>query len=108
MSHTHVTQQTIKIQKYAVLGACFVLLLLFAFYTYFVSASVLHVVMRQEVERQTAVLSSEVAQLEAEYIHAQHAVSEDIASRHGYVETEEKIFIDRDAATAVALSHTEE
>lgn len=95
---------TIDTQKLAVLCVGSLILVLFALYIYFVSASVLHVVMRQEVEQHSAALSSEIAQLEARYIHAQHAVSEQVASLEGYVATEQKVFIDRNAAPTVALS----
>lgn len=95
---------TIDTQKLAVLCVGSLILVLFALYIYFVSASVLHVVMRQEVEQHSAALKSEIAQLEAQYIHAQHAVSEQVASLEGYVATEQKVFIDRNTAPTVALS----
>lgn len=62
---------------------------------YFLSASVVHVVMRKETNQEIASVSSHVSQLESRYIEAQHRVSDDIASMHGYVVAEEKIFIDR-------------
>lgn len=68
-------------------------------YMYFLSASVVHVVMRKEVDKEIASLSSDVGALEASYIEAQHSVSEDIASLKGYKKTEDKIFIDRTAGT---------
>ncbi len=64
-------------------------------YMYFLSASVVHVVMRKEVDKEIATLSSSVGSLEASYIEFQHSVSKDIASLRGFTQTEEKIFIDR-------------
>lgn len=107
MSKRRTKQQSIDTQKLCVLVAFCCALSLCALYIYFVSATVLHVVMREEVERKIGDLHSEIAALETKYIEAQHAVSADIATREGYVEAENKIFIDRSAA-AVALSEAAE
>lgn len=71
-------------------------------YMYFLSASVVHVVMRKEIDKEMSMLSSNVGELEARYIEVQHAVSEDIASLHGFTETDAKIYIDR--STTLTLS----
>jgi len=83
--------------------ASFVLCLVFASYIYFVSASVVHVVMRKEINQEIASLSSYVSRLESKYIDSQHKVSNDIASMDGFVEVNEKIFIDR-TETSLVLS----
>jgi len=95
--------KTTKLQKdrLYVMSAFSCLAILFALYVYFVSASVLHVVMQQETERKISTLHTKISQLEAEYIAAQHAVSADIASLQGYVATDDKIFIDRTDPTLV-------
>lgn len=66
-----------------------------ALYTYFLSASVMHVVMRKELNQELRQVASEISNYEAEYIELQHEVSADIASLQGYVVAERKIFIDR-------------
>ena len=85
-------------------GALFCLVSVFFAYIYFVGMSVVHVVMRKEVDTQIASLGTSVAELEEQYIDMQHRVSSDIASLQGFVVTDEKIFIDKTAATLV-LSH---
>lgn len=85
----------IERDKLYVASAFSCLLVLFLLYVYFVSASVLHVVMQQEMERNVSMLHTEISKLEAEYIAAQHELSDEIALRSGYVAAEEKIFIDR-------------
>lgn len=70
-------------------------LLLFSLYVYFVSASVVHVVMRTEIDQEVTKIASEISELEGRYIEAQHRVSSDIASLQGYQKTDAKIFIDR-------------
>lgn len=81
--------------------ASVLLLATFVSYIYFVSASVVHVVIRKEVNQEIAKTASYVSQLESQYIEAQHKVSADIASQNGYVATNEKIFIDRTQASLV-------
>ncbi len=70
-------------------------------YMYFLSATVIHVVMRKEVDKEIVALGSTLSELETEFIEAQHAVSEDIASLKGYKHADHKIFIDRSETTLV-------
>lgn len=83
-------------------GALFLLVATVVLYMYFVSASVVHVVVRKEMDTTLASMHSQVGNLEAKYIEAQHAMSADIASRDGYTKTDKKIFIDM-TETPVAL-----
>ncbi|MFT5850012.1 MAG: hypothetical protein ACI9H6_000841 [Patiriisocius sp.] len=84
---------------------CIVLLFacigLFASYVYFISASIVHVVIRTEVNQEVQKRSSEISLLEGRFIEAQHKVSSDIASLQGYTQTSHKVFIDRTAPTLV-------
>ena len=70
---------------------------------YFLSATVVHVVMQKETTRAIYALHSEIASLEAEYIDRQHAISEEIATLHGFVGIESKIFVDK-GDTSLVLS----
>lgn len=93
--------QKIHIEKILVVTLASVCVALFALYMYLVSASVLHVVMRTEVHQEIASISSEISELEGEYIQAQHRVSSDIASLQGYTHTSLKIFIDKTPSSLV-------
>ena len=84
-----------------------VLLAMFGAYVYFVSASVVHVVIRKEINQEIGQLHSEISALETDYISAQHALSSDIATREGFVETGKKIFIDRTTANLVLSDNDE-
>ncbi len=64
-------------------------------YMYFVSASIVHVVIRKEISQDMVKMNSEISQLENQYIAAQHSVSNKIASLDGYKEVKDKVFIDR-------------
>lgn len=83
-----------------------VLSIAFLLYIYFVISSVVHVVIRKELTQEAVALNSYVSQLEATYIDAQHAVSEEIASQSGYVKVADKVFIDRTPATLVLSLQT--
>ena len=72
-----------------------------AFYMYGVASAVTHVVMRAESEQQVQKLRSEISQLEAEYIAAQHRVSQHISMLEGYDEVVVKTFIDRRSPSLV-------
>jgi len=96
--------QKIHIEKILVVTLVSVCVSLFALYIYFVSASVLHVVMRTEVHQQIASISSEISELEGKYIQAQHKVSSDVASLQGYTHTSKKIFIDKTPSSLVLFT----
>lgn len=84
-------------------AALALVLIVFSAYAYLVSASVVHVVMRKEFDREISRTSSYVSQLEARYIDAQHTVSERVATLEGYARTDEKVFIEK-APTSLVLS----
>jgi len=103
MHMTRVTTKTIHIEKAIFMSFASICVLLFALYIYFVSASVVHVVMRTETSQQITKISSEISELESKYIEAQHRVSSDIASLQGYQKTDSKIFIDRNKDSSLVL-----
>lgn len=76
-------------------GAFCACILIIATYMYFVSMSVMHVVMRKEVDTQISLMGTTISNLEEAYIERQHNLSESIATHKGFVIAEEKIFIDK-------------
>lgn len=82
-------------------AAVSLLLLASGAYMYFLSASVVHVVMRQEVGREIATLQKQLSLLEADYIRAQHTLSEEVATQQGFVAVTEKAYIDVSEPTLV-------
>ena len=83
-----------KEQRYLYLGMA-VLLILVAVYIYFVSATVMHVVVRKDTMGDVSAVNSDISKLEATYIAAQHAVSADLATQAGFVVSDEKVFLSR-------------
>lgn len=104
---TRASKQSIHTEKAIFLILATSCLLVFALYMYFVCASVVHVVMRTEVNQEITKLSSDISELEGKFIAAQHKVSSDIASLQGYQETEEKIFIDRNRDSLVLSTRSQ-
>lgn len=96
-----VAQRTLHIEKLLFVSLSSLCMVLFALYIYFISASVVHVVIRTEIGQELAQISSEISELEGAYIAAQHRVSKDIASLQGYVQTQEKLFIDKTPSSLV-------
>ncbi len=72
-------------------------------YMYFLSLSVVHVVMRKETLQEIQQLRSEIAFLESAYIEANHRISQRAADIPGFSSIEEKVFINRDAGAGLVL-----
>ncbi len=81
--------------------ACSLCVTVIATYMYFVSTSIVHVVMRKEIDQELLGLGTTVGQLESQYIEMQHMISNDIATRKGFVLADTKIFIDKTEGTLV-------
>lgn len=73
-------------------------------YMYLLSLSVVHVVMRKELTQSIRTAESDIARLETNFIHAQHTVSERIASATQFYETNDKIFVRRSSGSLVLSS----
>jgi hypothetical protein len=60
------------------------LFVLFGFYVYFISVSVVHVVLRQEAVVEIAALNSRISEYEAQYLTAKHSIDATRAAAHGF------------------------
>jgi len=95
-------QQKKKAQIY--LASAFILLLsLVILYVYFLSLSVVEVVVRKQIDSDISHIHSDISELEETYISMQHSVSQEIAMQQGFVKTTKKVFVDR-SDTDLALS----
>ncbi len=70
-------------------------------YVYFLSISVVHVVMRKEATAQIGQLRSDIAYLEASYIEAKHQISARVASLEGFNQNQRKVFISKEEQSLV-------
>ncbi|MBY0310090.1 hypothetical protein K2Q16_03025 [Patescibacteria group bacterium] len=94
---SYITPSTITATLLFAIGCCVVL------YIYFVAASVLHVVVKQDVDVRSSAVRSELASLETSLIAAQHEISNRLALSNGYNEEDDKVFIRRGESDDVAL-----
>ena len=88
--------RTLQINNPLVTSLCMGLLIVSVVaYMYFLSLSVVHVVMRKEATAQIGQLRSDIANLEASYIEAKHQISAKVATIDGFSQNQEKIFISK-------------
>ncbi len=80
--------------KYQTIFLIAILLSLVIIYMYFLSSSVVNVVVAREYSRSTAQVMSEITELEAKQITRQHNIRQEIALQDGYVSVDEKFFVD--------------
>lgn len=100
--------RTLQINNHHITSVCFGLLIFgVVAYMYFLSLSVVHVVMRKEATAQIGQLRSEIAKLETSYIEAKHQISAKVANLDGFNETNEKIFISKTEQNLVLRSENE-
>jgi len=94
--------------KRAFMLLSFVAVMLFVLYIYFISASIVHVVMRTEINQDATEIASDISTLESKYIAVQHKVSSEVATLNGYQKAPQKIFIDRAEDTLVLRNALDE
>ncbi len=100
--------KTHKLTTSRVLYICSVLLvILFLIYMYLVSASVMHVVIREENRQEGEKVKSEISNLETRLISRQHIINEEVVAQYGFKKNAKKIFIDRTPDTLVLSSQTQ-
>jgi hypothetical protein len=84
----------VRNQHHLITAGCLTLLISgVVAYMYFLSLSVVHVVMRNEVIQSISQLRSEIAYLETSYIEANHQISSRVATLDGFNTVNNKIFI---------------
>lgn len=73
-------------------------------YMYFLTMSVVHVVLRKEVVTSIRDVESQIASLESSYINAQHTVSDQMATLESFTQNDNKIFVTRGDKPTLVLS----
>lgn len=73
-----------------------ILIILFAsMYMYFVSSSIVNVVLRKEIETEIVKIHSQVGELESQYLALENNITMDRALSMGFVKLSDKKFITR-------------
>ena len=79
----------------------FIAVLLMAAYMYFLSSAVVNVVLSREHSQNIRSVNSEITELEANYISAQHTILREVALQDGFVQVTDKTFVTEPAAILV-------
>ncbi len=96
-------------ERHLITIACFgVLVLSVVAYMYLLSVSVVHVVMRKDLNREVVQLRSEIAILESSYIEASHKISQRVATADSFSAVKDKIFIHTTSDTSLVLRTSNE
>jgi len=77
---------------------------LFGLYIFFVSSSIVNVLVREEIELEIAQLHSQIGEIESTYIVQKDAISLDLAYSLGFIDATSKIFITRKTLSKVGLT----
>jgi hypothetical protein len=87
--------------------ACACFLVAFSLYVYFLSASVVNVVMRQEIDQEIRTVNATLADLESRYITARSRITEAEAFERGFEKGAEKTYVSKTPENLV-LSRNDE
>jgi hypothetical protein len=83
-------------------------LTLFGLYIYFISASVIHVIARKEIDQKIARVNSHIGEFESTYIAAKQAITPDTIAQYGFVAASpSKIYVQKAPTNLVLLTHNE-
>lgn len=91
--HTSRTAILYAEERLLVTLSLMLLFIAFALYMYFLSASVLNVVMRQEIDAEIHTTQTKISALESRYIIAKTNITPDVAVAHGLLKSDQKTFI---------------
>lgn len=92
---------TLPLQHYALLLASCLTLLLAALYMYFLSVSVIHVVISRENEEKIHRVAADIASLEATYMEKKIEIASSIVGENGYVTANKKVFVNKGQTSVV-------
>lgn len=101
MTKQHTKKIVVQREALLVYILFFAIGILGALYMYFLSASIIHVVMRTETEANIGTIYSELSNYETELMLVQYKISEEVATLEGYTEATNRIFVDRKGQSLV-------
>ena len=99
MTRTH----TIHIQRNVIWSLFAILATLTALYMYFISFSIVHVVLQKETEQAISKENARLGTLEAKLIASRRAITEDVVLAQGFVPVARKQFATRSSLLTTAL-----
>lgn len=94
-------------ERNALMALLAFLFIAFSMYMYFLSVSVLNVVIRQEIDAEIRDTHTELSLLEGRYISAKSNVTEEAATARGFTRAREKTFVRKEPANLVLSRNNE-
>lgn len=94
-------------ERAAVVFATAFFVMSFALYMYFLSASIVNVVMRQEIDLEIRNTNARIAELEARYSSAKNTITEDQATTYGFISTLSKTYVSKKGENVVLSKNDE-
>lgn len=91
-------------EKRALAGLFVVMFILACLYGYFIGSSIINTLVRGEIEKDMAVISSDISGLESEYIARKDLIDGDFAYSMGFVDVSKKRFVSRTLFVGKGLS----
>jgi len=96
----------INIFEKRVLTALVVLVfILVGFYGYFISKSIVNVIVREEINNDVVVVSSAISELEFEYIAHKNTINKEFANKAGFTKLASKRFVARKSFAKLSLEN---
>ena len=107
MTRTHTTTPYAREQR-IFFAALSLLLIFFGAYVYLVSASIVNVIVRKEINQEITRINSHIGDLEAAYITAQQRVAEESIGEFGFATApQKKVYIARTSPNVVLVFNDE-
>lgn len=82
----------------------FSIFILSGLYIFFVSSSIINVLVREEIELEMAKLHSQLGEVESTYITQKDAISIELAHSLGFTDVSKKTFITRKTLSSIELT----
>lgn len=89
MAHNRKAPQTLE--RTLFIGVAILFLISFGLYIYFISASVVHVIVHKEIDQEIASLNSYISELETEYIAVRDSITLEEAHHRGFVAYDSRV-----------------
>lgn len=99
---------TIRFHRRVFLILTAIVMVFLSLYVYFVSKSVINVVVREEIENDIIAVNSRLGDLELSYINLKNQITPEFAYSNGFFALSEKTYVERTGDTRLTLRSSEE
>jgi hypothetical protein len=92
-------------EKRAFTALVVVIFILLGFYGYFISKSIVNVIVREEISNDAIAISSAISELEFEYIAHKNTINKELAKSAGFKDLASKKFVARKTFAKLSLEN---